>query len=190
MFFFLRTRFKFSERMRNAIWPQRGLRRAARYHLHRLARLPMSPHRIALGFAAGAFISFTPLLGLHLALAAVMAFLLRGSIIASAVGTIVGNPLSFPFIWFATYHVGAALTGDRPSPELEAAALDGSVAPPDPLAWFDGLTGSLMPVFWPMMVGGMLLGAAAGAASYWIVLCAIKVLQLQRKRRYALKFRS
>jgi len=92
-------------RVRNLIWPKMGLSRAWRYVVHRMARLKASPHAIALGFAAGAFASFTPFVGLHFILAGLIAFALRSSILASAIGTVVGNPLTFPFIWLSTYNV-------------------------------------------------------------------------------------
>lgn len=85
-------------KVQNLIWPKMGLSRAWRYLVHRMARLSASPHAIALGFAAGAFVSFTPFIGFHFILAGLLAFSLRASIIASAIGTVVGNPVTFPFI--------------------------------------------------------------------------------------------
>ena len=105
-------------RVRNVIWPKMGLSRAWRYLVHRMARLKASPHTIALGFAAGAFASFTPFVGLHFIIAGLIAFALRSSILASAIGTVVGNPLTFPFIWLATYNVGAALLGREAKGEV------------------------------------------------------------------------
>ena len=55
--------------------------------------------------------SFTPLIGFHFILAAFIALVLRGSLLASAAGTMVGNPLTFPLIWMATFKVGNVLTG-------------------------------------------------------------------------------
>lgn len=174
-----------TKKVRKAIYPQLGLRRAARYHLHRLSRISATPHSIALGFATGTFISFTPLVGFHLLLAAAIAFLLRGNIVASAVGTLVGNPLTFPFIWLATYNLGAALLGERLRSEVEIAGFNGGdlLATSDPLTWFERLRESLSPVFWPMMAGGVPLGILAGAICYWIVRFSTRTLQSQRKRR-------
>ena len=69
------------------------------YYKLRLARLPDSNYAISSGFACGAMVSFTPLLGLHFVLAVVFAYLIRGNFIAALIGTVVGNPLTFPFIW-------------------------------------------------------------------------------------------
>tara|TARA_B100000989_G_scaffold256671_1_gene205955 strand:+ start:125 stop:613 length:489 start_codon:yes stop_codon:yes gene_type:complete len=76
------------------------------YYKLKLARLPASPHAVASGFACGSMVSFTPLLGLHFILAIVFAYLMRGNIVAALLGTIVGNPVTFPFIWGLIYKVG------------------------------------------------------------------------------------
>ena len=57
-------------RLREAVLPRRGWRRGIEYLGHRVRRLPDTPHRIALGFACGVFVSFTPFFGLHFVLAA------------------------------------------------------------------------------------------------------------------------
>mgnify|MGYP003905738571 FL=1 len=49
--------------MREMVYPSGGFRRATRYVIHRMSRLPDEPHRIARGVFAGVFVSFTPLFG-------------------------------------------------------------------------------------------------------------------------------
>ncbi len=160
-----------------------GLSRAWRYVVHRMARLKASPHVIALGFAAGAFASFTPFIGLHFILAGLLALALRASILASAIGTIVGNPLTFPFIWLATYNVGAALLGRETKVEV---VLD---LPLDPesavnagiMTFAGGLLRQLEPVFLPMIIGGTLLGLACAVACYFIVRLSVDRFKKRRK---------
>jgi uncharacterized protein (DUF2062 family) len=170
-------------RIRNVIWPKMGLSRAWRYLVHRMARLSASPHAIALGFAAGAFASFTPFIGLHFILAGLLAFALRASILASAIGTVVGNPLTFPFIWLATYNVGAAFLGREAKAEVvldlpldsESAVSEGM------LAFAGGLMRQLEPVILPMVIGGTLLGLACAAACYFIVRLSVDRFKKRRK---------
>ena len=100
--------------MADFVWPRRGFRNAWNYRMLRLSRMRVCPHRLSIGFAAGAFASFTPLIGLHFILALVLALVVRGNILASAVGTVVGNPVTFPFIWLATYQVGSRIIGVTP----------------------------------------------------------------------------
>ena len=79
-----------------------------------------SPYEIACGFAIGAAISFTPFLGLHIIISAIIAYIMRASIISSAIGTIVGNPLTFPFIWALVYNTGVMVGVDVGNGGVEA----------------------------------------------------------------------
>jgi len=100
-----------------------GVRRTARYAGHRLARLPDTPWAIAGGFAWGAAASFTPFVGLHIVLAALGAWVTRCNLVAAAVGTVVGNPWTFPFIWAAIYKTGALAFGLDATAEPPLASL-------------------------------------------------------------------
>ena len=83
------------------------------YYKLKLARLPASPHAIASGFACGSMVSFTPLLGLHFLLAIVFAYIIRGNYVSALLVTIVGNPITFPFIWGLIYKVGAFVVSSK-----------------------------------------------------------------------------
>jgi uncharacterized protein (DUF2062 family) len=99
------------ERAMEFLWPGMGWRRTGIYYAVRLKRLPGTPYSIACGFACGAAVSFTPFVGLHFVLGALVALILRGNILAAAIGTAVGNPWTFPFIWSAIYYFGTRLLG-------------------------------------------------------------------------------
>ena len=66
---------------------------------------------IALGFAAGVFVSCTPFLGFHLIMASLVAWIVGGSIVAAVLGTFIGNPITYPIFWFITYEVGSLMLG-------------------------------------------------------------------------------
>ncbi|MFH1803464.1 MAG: DUF2062 domain-containing protein [Pseudomonadota bacterium] len=103
------------QRLRNVLWPRGGWRRSSRYFAHRVARLPGSPYSIAAGFAVGAAVSFTPFIGFHFILSILLSFLLRGNMVAALLGTVVGNPWTFPFIWLWLYHSGLWILGINPA---------------------------------------------------------------------------
>ncbi len=144
-------------RMRAWVWPRGGIMRAWRYVMHRLARLPGSAYSIAAGFACGAAISFTPFVGFHILISALLAWALRANILASAIGTVVGNPWTFPFIWVWLYESGTwMITRDSasgPMPNFEQTFSQIMEA----LLRFDlsSLIDSAMPVFWPMFLSGV-----------------------------------
>lgn len=168
-------------RARNVLWPSIGLRRAWRYRLARMARMKSSDHRLAMGFAAGAFVSFTPFIGLHFVLAAAVAFVMRGNLVASAVGTVVGNPLTFPAIWLATYNIGAALLGLS---RKQSVTMDGvsqmSLWSDGPMAVASLAWQNIGPVLLPMCIGALPLGLACAATCYAAVFAGLKGLRQGR----------
>lgn len=96
----------FSQSLLSFFWPRMGWKRMGRYAQLRLIRLKGSTRSIATGFAFGASISFVPLPGTHIFTAAILSFLTRGNLLASVVGTLVGNPWTFPFMWWGAYKMG------------------------------------------------------------------------------------
>ncbi len=96
---------------RNAIWPDMGWLRLFRYYGLRIYRLNDTPSSVAIGIACGISMSFTPFIGLHLLLSAGLAKILGGSILAAMIGTLVGNPWTFPFVWYLIYKIGMFILG-------------------------------------------------------------------------------
>ena len=63
-----------------------------------IKRMKGSPRDLAAGFATGLAISFTPFIGLHTLLAILSAWIISASMAAAIIGTLFGNPWTFPFI--------------------------------------------------------------------------------------------
>jgi uncharacterized protein len=167
------------------LWPKRGLQRGWRYLWHRVTRISATPHTIALGVAIGAFVSFTPFMGLHFLIAALLALALGGNILASALGTAVGNPLTFPFIWLASYNLGAMLLGYRQRTRIHIDLPDHMlklVFSEPGLVW-RAFWRAVDPYILPMLVGGIPLGLACGLAVYIIVRSAVAGYQRRRQAR-------
>jgi uncharacterized protein (DUF2062 family) len=142
------------------------------YVVKRITRLSGTPHSIAAGAACGVAISFTPFIGFHLLGACLLCLLVRGNYLAAAIGTLVGNPWTLPFIFVVTYQVGHALLG-------------GPAAPIESLQHWDLATffAKLEAVFWPMAVGSLPLGLVAGLATYFPLVRIVAVYQEARARR-------
>lgn len=88
------------------IYPSIGVKAWLKFISLKLKRKPISSHKIALGFAFGAFVSFTPFMGLHGFVAIVLAYIFGASITSAILGTVVGNPWTFPLIWVWTLNLG------------------------------------------------------------------------------------
>ncbi|NQU56792.1 MAG: DUF2062 domain-containing protein [Rhodospirillales bacterium] len=153
-----REKPKLHHRARDFLWPSLGWKRSTEYLFHRIGRLPGTSHTIAAGFACGAAISFTPFVGLHFVFGGFCAWIIRANIVAAIIGTAVGNPWTFPFIWTLIYNLGVWLgaggNGSAAS-ELDFPTLFSSCM--DALLRFDPvfLFETAWPVLWPMFIGGI-----------------------------------
>lgn len=181
--------------MRQAVYPQGGFRRSAMYLWHRMRRLPDPPHRIARGIWAGIFISFTPLFGLHFALAALLAWVMGGNILAALLATAVGNPLTFPVIAVVSVELGNALlrTGVQGVPAsqiLPVFAYAGAEVWENFLAMFTSdathwqrLDHFFHGLFLPYLTGSILPGMIAATIGYYLSLPLIGTYQRLKARR-------
>ena len=181
MLFRRRVRPDLLARLRVAAWPRHSWSRSARYFAKRVLRLSGSPHAIAAGVAAGAFASFTPFIGFHFIIGFVIALVIGGNLVAAALGTAVGNPLTFPLIWASTYKLGNAILGAS-GRVIETADFPHNLAEKS----FD----AFWPVIRPMVVGAVPLGAPTALALYVVVLYSVRAFQTMRHERLAVRRRA
>ncbi len=156
---------------------------------HRIARIDGTPYAIASGFACGAAVSFTPFIGFHFLLAAIVAWIMRGNIFTSVMGTAIGNPWTFPIIWPITYNLGVWLLGWDGSENVidemnlvfnKFTIVDIVNAPLEVLGPF------LHSIFLPMLLGGFIVGCSVWILFYWPVyklVAEYKINRLKRRQR-------
>lgn len=139
-----------------SLWPKMGWRRATRYLMFRIGRLPGSGYAIAGGFAWGAAMSFTPFIGLHIMMSAFGAWLSRCSIVAAILGTVIGNPWTFPFIWL--YKAGVFMGFGQRAVDAEAmdfSALFGSITEATLRGDWAFIAENAMPILSPMLAAAI-----------------------------------
>ena len=179
----------------DALWPRGGWSRAVQYVQLRLRRLPGTPEEIGRGVFAGIFVVFTPFFGLHFILAALLAKLLRGRILAALLATFVGNPLTYVPIAVLSLRLGYVMLGIPRPPGLTrdvfghfgAASTDlwhnlKAIFSPDRAEW-DTLIVLWQTVFLPWTVGGLLPGIVFGLAGYYLSVPVIRAYQTRRTAR-------
>ena len=167
-------------RLREWVAPRKGWSRGVRYLHARLQRLSGSPHSIALGFACGVLTSFSPFFGLHIVLAMLLAWMLRVSVVASALGTAVGNPLTFTIIVPSAVQAGRWLLGQQSQPGHSLAEVNEAMASPAVILvhWSEFLDSLLL----PYAVGGMAIGLPASLGTYLVLRPVVAAYQLARRR--------
>ncbi len=178
MLFRRRKPAAFVERLRTVLWPRRSFARSAQYFIKRILRLSAKPHAIAAGVAAGVFASFTPFLGFHFIIAAAISWLIAGNVLASALGTAVGNPLSFPFIWVATYETGQFILHGSFSGASHSMSIGARLRHME----LESLWG---PLIKPMLIGAVPVGIAFALVFYVVTRWAVIVFRDQRRKRLA-----
>lgn len=188
MLFRARTKPNPVRRLANWIWPQIGLRRSGKYVMYRVARLPGSPYSIAAGFATGAAVSILPLIGLHFLLGTFVAWVIRANVVAALIGTVIGNPWTFPAIWVWIYNVGRWIESFG-STNLDASvnvnfwAVLGQVVPALVALDTSFLAGEAWQLIRPMCLGALPTAIVVWAGFYWPIKSLLVKYQERRQRR-------
>lgn len=201
----------FKRRDRRPIWkivieffyPRGGWWRAAQYIRHRLHRLPDPPHKVSRGIWAGVFTTFTPFYGLHFVVAAIIAKLMQGNILAALLATFFGNPLTYVPIGVIALKTGHWLLGTRFDHEHVERSLGGKFADAGEDLWHNlaavftgdtpdwhGLHIFYDEVFFPYMVGGVIPGILAATICYYLALPVIQAYQNRRKGKLKAKLEA
>lgn len=159
-------------RWREYIWPSMGLMSFLRYTELKVKRQRDAQHRVALGLAIGAFFGCVPLLG-QFFLASYVAWLLRANVLMAAVGSFINNPWTFAVFMAWNYKLGHWLLGNHKPP---------------PLPQWDKIFSSLMDVYFPMLLGGVMTGVLAAILLY--VLVRVNLVRYQAARTHLLQARK
>ena len=161
----------YMQKIKNVLWPKKGFQRSFYYLRERVSRMSASTHALSMGIACGAAASMTPFLGLHFIIAALMAYMFRGNLFTSAIGTVIGNPWSFPLIWAADNYVGGWIISQF-GLEQSIASLGASAGPDMPMAFFFKVT-----------IGGVVLAILSFPIYYGLSYWGLASWRAHRVRR-------
>ncbi|MGV8988230.1 MAG: DUF2062 domain-containing protein [Cypionkella sp.] len=176
------------------IYPRGGFKRAGLYQLHRLRRLPDPPHRIARGVFAGTFVNFPPIFGLQVVAAVLLAWAMRGNILAAIVATLLSNPVTTPLIAVVSLKLGHWMLGTPEGISMNGvfaafAAAGGdlwhnfmAIFTKDTAHW-EGLKLFWHRIYWPYTLGSILPGLATSALLSWLTIPTLTAYQKLRQRR-------
>jgi uncharacterized protein (DUF2062 family) len=177
------------KKFREAVWPAMGWRRTFHYYRHRMFRGGDSTYRIAGGLATGAAVCFSPFLGTHIMQIFLFCWLLRTSVIAGLIGSMIGTPWTYPLIYWMAYKVGTWI--------CSLFGMAGFIALPEGMAFHHFLNEPIsflryllkhpQKMLLPLTVGGYLCGILLWPVLYAIVYYPVRRAQalyrLQRHHR-------
>jgi uncharacterized protein (DUF2062 family) len=198
MVFKRRDKQSLLQRLRTLFFPKKGWKRSFKYVGHRVKRIPDTSHKIALGAAIGVFVCFSPILGVHMAMALIIVFLLRANLVASFITTMFGNPVTYPFIAAVSLGLGRTILGmnakDDDFQSLHSAFWQAFTDTWQLIqSWFgfaerpDGLADFLSNLFLPYLIGGTIIGLVSGAITYFLLRPVIGDYQIRRRQVMAEK---
>jgi uncharacterized protein (TIGR03546 family) len=138
----------------------------------RFIRIRGTPKEIALGFALGLFLGLSPSLGIQTVVAVFLASIFKWNKYAAAIGVWVTNPFTAPFIYSATYLVGAKIM-----------KIDNSFDLRDNLDWsvFIDLFQNSPGIITSLFAGGVVIGIPVALIGYFIAFRAVEKYQKSLK---------
>ena len=155
------------------IWKwDRGVKQNLSLFITRIKQLQGDPHYIAMGMGAGVFVCSTPTFPFQTFLAIALAFILRGSKAAAAIGSWIAAP-GIPFFYLGSYKVGTFLLGSSVSIGLEPKSIS------DLLNMGLGVASA-------MLTGGIIVGLVPGIAAYFITYNIFKKIRSKNRDKTAL----
>lgn len=177
--------------LREMVYPRGGLKRATQYVIHRMRRLPDSPHRVARGVFAGSLVGFLPLPGLQFVAAWIAARLCKGNLLAALLATFNTNPITTPFFAVLAMSLGHWIMGIQAPLSAEFIGHRFAVAGSD--LWFNvtalfgpekarwaGLIQFWHEIYVPYFIGALLPGFILSAIGYYITLPLVRAYQRAR----------
>lgn len=173
------------------VYPRGGFRRATKYVIHRMRRLPDTPHRVARGIFAGSLVGFLPLPGMQFIAAWGAARLVRGNVLAALLGTFNTNPLTTPFFAVFAMTLGHWIMGiETPLTAEEIARAFGragsdlwfnvvAIFTSDVTRW-GGLIRFWHEIYVPYFIGALIPGVVLSAIAYYITIPLVAAYQKAR----------
>ncbi len=124
----------------------------------RFLKIRGHPREISLGFALGLFVGMSPFMGLHTAIAVLLAALFKWNKISAAIAVWISNPFTAPVIYGLTYITGATVMSYENSYTLpQQFDLDALV----------DIIRSAPDIIGVLIVGGLVMGIPLAAIGYF-----------------------
>jgi len=130
-----------------------------RDRIRSIFQLNDTPHRLALAFAVGVFIAFSPTFGLHILSCLIVAWAFRLSKLVLITATFINNPWTIVPMYGFCIWFGSKIMGRE-------------IAMPQ-IAWNELTLYSayvvIKPYFWPFVTGTLVVGGIAAVIAYFLI---------------------
>jgi hypothetical protein len=134
------------------------MRRYIQDRIRSLFQLNEPPHRLALAFAVGVFVAFSPTIGLHTVSCLVLGWMFRLNKVVIFTAAFINNPWTMVPLYGFCIWFGIKITGaDAAVPAIAWKELN-----------FSNSYLVLKPYLWSYVAGTMIIGAVAAFISYFL----------------------
>ena len=140
-----------------------------RFFVYKIMSLNDTPHRIALGVGIGIFVTWTPTIGIQMALTVALCTLFKANKFVGVPFVWISNPVTFIPIYYPNYWIGATLMGS----DRDISAFDGiTEAVIAQGSWIDKTSAwfsAIKPMFWELWVGSLIVSLVLGVIAYILI---------------------
>ena len=173
-----------AQKLREMLWPKMGWIRVLKLYRARIIRLASPARTIAANMAGGAAMSFTPFFGLHIFAAMGFSWLIGAgvNVIAAVTGSFLGNPWTFPFLFFTSNRVGQWVL-DAVGYNDEVMEVDVNLISEQQNTIHNFLFDHFWEVFFPTAVGGTIMAIVSWPIFYYSFYYMVKGAQQARRLR-------
>lgn len=180
--------------LREQVYPRAGFKRATRYVLHRMRRVPDTPQRVARGVFIGSLVGFLPLPGLQFLVAWGASRLMNGNLLAALLATFNTNPITTPIFAVLAMTLGHSVMGiEKP---LNAHYIGKAFSDAGGDLWFNframfgpeqtnwtGLVQFWNEIYLPYFVGALIPGIPLSLLFYYLTIVGVSAYQKAREAR-------
>jgi uncharacterized protein (DUF2062 family) len=146
-------------------------KRHLRDRFRELIKFDEPPHRLALAFAVGVFVAFSPWLGLHIASAIFLAWAFRLNKVVVLTASFINNPWTIVPMYAFCLWFGVEVTGGRGRvPNIDWKHLE-----------FRDVFVVLKPFLVPYLVGTIVVGGVCAVAGYYLFHWAVRKYRKEEK---------
>ena len=143
--------------------PVRTMKKYLRDRLHALIKLDDPPHKLALAFALGVFVAFSPIIGLHVITCLVLGWIFRLNKLVILTASFINNPWTIVPLYGFCIWLGIKITGEnRAVPRIAWDQLS-----------FETSYIVIKPYLWSYVAGTLIVGAIAAVISYFLFYCLV-----------------
>ena len=142
----------------------------------RFIKIRGNPRDISLGLALGIMIGMSPLVGLQAVSAIFIAALLKWNKISAAIGSLITNPVTTPFIYAFNYYLGSKILGiGNINPALAKKNLTAIVT----------MVEKAPEILFALVIGGIITGLPLAVVGYYLSYSAVEKYQRDLKEKLA-----